>query len=534
MHSCTDLTETVKDTALGQDVLNQPNAAEQTLAPVYAGMGTMMSSHSWLNNLQSMSSYEQITPFRGGTDWFDGGRFIEMHQHTWAPSHVSVIETWGGATQGVARSAIAEKTMNDIGGSDLFKAEARGMKALYNYWLLDLWDVAFDKKPEDVGTSTLSTVFRGAAAVDYLISELDAVESQLASVGQVGETRFNRSAAIGLKARLLLNKGVYADRLAASHTHDTADLNAVIDLTTELIDSGDFQLEDDNYFNMFGLENEGHPELIFAHRQNANAGGNGSLAWFQTSRNRYRSPNTLANGSDGAAMTEEFYDLWEGERDDPRYFRRNIPDAGSVADEDFRWNRGVQIGQQYGIIRAGDGYMRDGNGDLEIHPIVDLARSGNSLIYTREVGIEGDNGHTAGARVIKWDLDPTTPSRSTSNINMGWLRLGEVYLMRAEAYARLDNWNDALDDINDLREARGARQLDANELTTLDDLEKEWYFEMYHEHWTRTIQIRFGKWENTWRDKNSTNPIRRLFPIPQDAIDAAQVQPGYLTQNPGY
>ena len=66
-YSCTDLSETVRDTALGQEVLEQPDAPEQTLAPVYAGMQNLMASHNWLNNLQSISSYEQITPFRGGT-----------------------------------------------------------------------------------------------------------------------------------------------------------------------------------------------------------------------------------------------------------------------------------------------------------------------------------------------------------------------------------------------------------------------------------------------------------------------------------
>ncbi|NBC04706.1 MAG: hypothetical protein GVY20_13500, partial [Bacteroidetes bacterium] len=37
LYSCTDLSESVRDTALGQEVLEQPDAPEQTLAPVYAG-----------------------------------------------------------------------------------------------------------------------------------------------------------------------------------------------------------------------------------------------------------------------------------------------------------------------------------------------------------------------------------------------------------------------------------------------------------------------------------------------------------------
>jgi hypothetical protein len=108
-------------------------------------------------------------------------------------------------------------------------------------------------------------------------------------------------------------------------------------------------------------------------------------------------------------------------------------------------------------------------------------------------------------------------------------------LRRAEAHARLGNWGAALDDINDLRDARGARELDASELSTLSDLEREWIYEMYHEHQTRTIQIRFGTFtQGTWRDKPVSSVERRVFPIPQNAIDAAQGVPGYLVQNPGY
>ncbi|MDO1499500.1 hypothetical protein Q2T40_04755 [Winogradskyella maritima] len=31
--------------------------------------------------LQEVSSDEAILPYRGGTDWFDGGKFIAAHQH---------------------------------------------------------------------------------------------------------------------------------------------------------------------------------------------------------------------------------------------------------------------------------------------------------------------------------------------------------------------------------------------------------------------------------------------------------------------
>jgi starch-binding outer membrane protein, SusD/RagB family len=535
--SCTDLGETVRDTALQQEALESANAPEQILAPVYQRMLEPLERHNWFNNLQGVSSIEQIVPFRGGTDWFDGGRFIEMHQHSWTPTHVTIIDVWRNLTQGVGRAAIAEQTIANLSGNPALITEARGLKALFNYWLLDLYDVAFEKRPEDAGTAALSTVYKGSAALDYIYSELNEVQSQLSSAS-ANETRFNREAVIALKVRLLLNKAVYVDRYATQFNHSSEDLNAVIEYATQIINDGQFSLETENYFYLFGKENEGNPEIIFAFNQEPQTGGGHRLSYFHASRNRHGNPwHTSKTGSDGGALTQDFYDMWEGERDDPRFFHQFLPDEGCVSPEDFRWNRGVQIGQQYGIVpdtQSSNVYIQCEDGNLQILPLTDFARSGDLMNYSREVGLETDRGHVDGPRSLKWDNDKYLEG-SQSSINIPIFRLGEMFLSRAEAHARLGNWSEARADINTLRSARGARQLAANELSTLSDLEREWIFEMYHEHQTRTIQIRFNTYtEGTWRDKNPTAVTRRVFPIPQDAIDAAQGEPGYLEQNSGY
>lgn len=537
LYSCSDLGETVRDTALQQDALDSADAPEQILAPVYQRMLEPLERHNWFNNLQGVSSIEQIVPFRGGTDWFDGGRFIEMHQHSWTPSHTTVTVVWRNLTQGVGRGAIAEKTIGDLGANQALIAEARALKALYNFWLLDLYNVSFDKKPEDAGTPNLSTVYRNVEAVNYIYDELNAVQDQLPAAN-VNETRFNRDAVIALKVRLLLNKAVYSDRYANQFSHDSQDLNAVINYATQLIDRNYLQLDNDNYFNLFDKKNEGNPEVIFAFNQQPETGGGHRLSYFHASRNRHGNPtHTRKTGSDGGALTQDFYDLWEGERDDPRFFHRYLPDEGCVSVEDFRWNRGVQIGQQYGIVpdtQSSNVYIQCENGDLAILPLVDFARSRLPMNYSREVGLETDRGHVDGPRSLKWDNDKNLQG-SQSSINIPVLRLGEMYLSRAEAYARQGNWGAALNDINTLRASRGARQLAANELNNLNQLEREWIFEMYQEHQTRTIQVRFNTYvEGSWRDKNPSNVIRRIFPIPQNAIDAAQPEAGYLVQNQGY
>ena len=59
-------------------------------------------------------------------------------------------------------------------------------------------------------------------------------------------------------------------------------------------------------------------------------------------------------------------------------------------------------------------------------------------------------------------------------------------------------------------------------------------FELYWENVRRTDMIRFGKYEGTWTEKNNSDPQKRIFPIPQNAIDGASNLPDYLVQNPGY
>ena len=71
-------------------------------------------------------------------------------------------------------------------------------------------------------------------------------------------------------------------------------------------------------------------------------------------------------------------------------------------------------------------------------------------------------------------------------------------------------------------------------MNSLDLLFRERGFELYWEHHRRTDMVRFGKYEGTWTEKTNTDKNKRLFPIPQNAINGASNLPGYLVQNPGY
>ncbi|WP_162340514.1 RagB/SusD family nutrient uptake outer membrane protein [Cyclobacterium salsum] len=531
---CTDLSEEILDTAVGTGVLEAPEAPDLVMAPVYARLNSTYGQHNWLFNLQSIASDESIVPFRGGTDWFDGGIFIEMHQHSWTPFHSTVRDVWSHLTQGVARAAGARQTLEEINGPDRYLAEARAMGAFYNLHLLDLYGVSFEKLPEDVGTPQLSRVLRGADAIDFILTELDAAEPALGSRAEVGSVRFSKAAAWGIKARLLLNKAVYSDRYASTFTFDESDMTEVISLTSQIIDSGDYALEMEDYFSIWNVDNHDHPEHVFAFDQRLATGGSNRLAWFGSSRSRHGSlTNILAVGSDGVSLTTDFFNKWEGNHEDPRFFQRNLPDGGSIPESDFRWNRGIQFGQQYGIVLdESNRFKRTPDGELVIEKLVNRTRTGEDVVYTIEVDLGDNRGHSNGPRAFKIDFDPEAQTgQCCSRVNLPILRMGDVYLMRAEGQFRNGNPVAALADLNALRTARGAELLSE---VDLDIIHRERTFELYTEMLARTDAIRFGKWENAWIDKSSSNPIRRLYPIPQGVIDAASGSPGFLEQNEGY
>ena len=108
--------------------------------------------------------------------------------------------------------------------------------------------------------------------------------------------------------------------------------------------------------------------------------------------------------------------------------------------------------------------------------------------------------------------------------------------MRAEAKLRKSGDEaSALADVNAIRAARTATT-PAPALTSmnLDLLYRERGFELYWEMVRRTDMIRFGKYELPWTEKTNSDVNKRLFPIPQTAIDGASNLEGYMQQNPGY
>jgi hypothetical protein len=210
-----------------------------------------------------------------------------------------------------------------------------------------------------------------------------------------------------------------------------------------------------------------------------------------------------------------------------------------VADADFNIDRGILRGQQYGLLRVNGVFVRCPDGKLKIGKLFNVTRSKPNLAvnFTEQIDFTtGGSDYSTGFRVEKYEFSKkSTSGRNFGEADISILRLADILLMRAEAKLRKGDASGALADVNRVRAGRTVPSgVPALNTIDLDLLLRERGFELYWEMHRRTDMIRFGKYESPWTEKTNADKNKRVFPIPQTAIDGASNLPGYLTQNPGY
>ena len=541
-NSCTDLDEIILDETSATG-LSDKQAADGNLAPVYAVLPTLF-QHTTYFALQEISTDEAILPYRGGTDWGDNGIYMALHTHTITSADPNVRNTWTTILTGISRAVTAMNALatNPDPVAKTYLAEARGMRAYYNMILLDLFGLAFIKN--DLGE--ISTIMRGTEATNFLRDEFLAVEPDLATT--VGPGRLSKAGVWGLLARLHLNAAVYRDPYAATFDFKAEDMDKVIDYTNRIISAGQHQLVAD-YFSIFNMDNHTNKELIFAVDQRAELNGHNRLAYFSLSGDHFPlAAFPAANGTDGPAITSDFYRTWvdayaptDPADIDPRFHRQNwtIPADSCVDGATFNMNRGILRGQQYGFVRVNGAFVKCADGKLKVGKLYSSSRNKPTLAvnFTEKVDYTvAGSDYSSGYRVLKYEFSKKSASgRNLGDVDLPIVRLADVYLMRAEAKLRKGDAAGALADVNAIRAARTfSKPAPALTSMTLDLLFRERGFELYWELLRRTDMIRFGKYEGIWTEKSNTDKFKRLFPIPQTAIDGASNIPGYLKQNQSY
>lgn len=465
---CTDLTETLYDQTPQDKWGTTQQQRDAVIGPLYGSMSEYFTRFEALNCVTD----EQLAPSRGG-DWSEPEwRFLE--EHTWPTDYWQFDALWTWAYNNIARinqqmPLVDEQTADEL----------RALRAFYHYLMLDNFGNAIiaDK---NFGSESPEQATR-QEMYDFVESELLDVLPSLSEDVRANYGRMSKYVGHMILAKLYLNAEVYTG---------TPQWQKAIDQCTAIIDSEKFSVAE-NFLSNFYVRNENSTETILA-------------TPFDKSKKYGFYPAVLGLHY----LNQLTYDLgylpWNGYCTYPAFY-------DLFEDGDTRKAMWI-TGQQY-----------DSKGN-------ELFDDGVPAIFTKEVPAfampAGTVARLAGYRNGKYEVERGNAGQDQSNDFVVY-RIADVYLMRGEAYFKLGEEGNALDDINYIREKRNADPFASlTDQVILDERGRELAFE-YHR---RQDLIRFDKFTAAHQFKPVTEKYRELYPIPFNQLQLnTNLQP-----NPGY
>ena len=515
VQACTDLTENPPSLINASNFFHTEAEVQAGLAGVYAQLRSTAPEGS-VYDANEVSTDEIVVPTRG-SDWFDGGQWIDLHNQTWTPTTAGTRAffngAWNTAYTGVARANLFLAAMENstVPNKARYVAEVRTLRAFYYYLLMDQFggvplvtDIKIALRPRN----TRREIF------DFVESELIAArDSGLPDkVPDAENGRLTQGAANAILANMYLNAGVFTKESAAGGINATGyntcagvtvrggqdACAAAIAAADAILNSGNYALAD-TFATIFRFDNGTSKENIFAVKFAPKDGLGMGITMAALHYCQY-APLTPWNGFSTLAQTYNAFD--------PADLRRKVFLAGPQVD--------VLTGAPATVRTCG---------------------KGAALNFTPAIGDIHAASEAEGARIYKWPADPAHVSQNSGN-DFAWFRLGEIYLIKAEALNEQTPGSAvALGLLNTLRNRNGHPVAPALGAITRAVILNERLFELYGESKRRQDLIRFGQY-TTRTDaasgiidgKVASADYYVLFPIPQSQIDA---NPN-LTQNPGY
>ncbi|WP_289200972.1 RagB/SusD family nutrient uptake outer membrane protein [Phocaeicola sartorii] len=406
--------------------------------------------------------------------------------------------------------------------------------------------------PDDMNNMQLPNRSTVAETYQQAISDLRKAESMINT--DKGPIYASVGAAQAMLSRVYLYmSGTYSNP-------NTQYADSAVYYATQVINSGTYELlsrEDFMQYNTFTPEN--NPESIFCIKRvasefsgydhyygvggmYANIGGMGWGEMFasskyldllnETGRNDWR-PDSKKIVDARANFIEPQYKI-DSEGNYTRVFRfiNNL------------YNNGIQSGYYYQQFKmTGDNTCTDGTVTYTLTPSSDKAAEeyfsiqyeGNTYTGVIDYEMLLNNGHPE-FYIVKCSREGEDSHLHSPVIS----RLGEIYLNRAEAYAKLGRYGEALSDLNTIRErslpGEGYASLDATTAPSLIDKERQlelaYQAERSYDVFRNggTLTRHFPGAHNAMEDVPATD-YRVTYYIPQNAINAYP-NGSTLTQNP--
>lgn len=523
VQGCTDLTENPPSLITSENFFRNEAEVQAGLAGVYAQLRSTAPEGS-LYDANEVSTDEIVVPTRG-SDWYDGGQWIDLHNQTWTPASAGTRAFFNGAWNtsftGVARANLFLAGIENVTvpNKAQYIAEARALRAFYYYLLMDQFGGVPIVTATEVALRPRNT---RREVFDFVEKELIAArDSGLPATRPAADNgRLTKGAADAILANMYLNAGVFTKEGAGAGGINATAYNSCAGITVtggdacaqaiaaadRVLNSGNYQLADSFHQN-FRFDNYRSPENIFVVKFIA-ADGLGIPITMAALHYCQYAPLTPWNGFATLAQTYNAFD--------PTDTRRNV----------------ILIGPQSDVLSGAPATVRvSGACPTTWTPAT-------SLVFTDSIRDISSATEGEGPRIYKWPADPAHVSQNSGN-DFAWFRLGEIYLIKAEALNEQTPGSPAaLLLLNQLRDRNGhpVAPVLAGPITRAMIL-NERLFELFGESKRRQDLIRFGQYtgrtdaaSGLTGGKQASADRYVLFPIPQTQIDA---NPN-LTQNDGY
>ncbi len=479
--ACTDLTEELYDD-IPTDIYPENEAQVASItANAYVGLKPLADDEGWWFLAQEISSDALCAPTRDA-DWFDGGKWVNVHYHDWTNDDESVNRMWDKLTDGVVKANTTIEFLKDLPSSEIIGkkiAEVETVRAFFHYLLIDNFgdipyttsisnavEDPFKLKREDVYDSLVTTL-------EGNLSKLKAIDNKYLAT---------RYLAFSLLAKLYINAEVYTG------TPQWAKADAFIDSVL----AGPYSLAA-NVEDPFVTNNENSSEIIFSIPYDEDT-YEGFRLHMRTLHYQHNLTYDMPVGPwNGFAVTPNHFDTYElidKRRDAYFIFGPQFDVSGNII------NDGVT------------------NQPLDIDPYL-------PALYMTAANYTPMEIRTSGARIGKYEIAIGAKENLSNDFPL--FRITDFHLMKAETQIRLfgagsgDNW------INPIRTRAGVTTWAGADL---DDLLAERGRELWVEGHRRQDLIRYGEFTKSWWAKGddqggiSGDESVKIFPIPKFATDA--------------
>jgi hypothetical protein len=497
-NSCTDLDEEVFSETTGDLFFSNPDNLISGFGVAYTNLYDLVGHKFGLVGMD-VGTDLLCVPQRGG-DWFDGGEWHRFHRQTWTPKEGYIDRWWNICFRGVNLCNQLIFTFKNIDSPDVPKAiaELRAFRALYYYWLVDIYGNVPILDTYDVPAGFLPSTSSRAKVYEFIEKELLEVKDLLSKeTGLATYGRVNHYVAWTILAKLYMNAEVYTG---------TAQWDKAEKALDTLIQSQVFALTP-NFSDNFVAAPYGSKEIIMAvpyDQKNATGFEIHLFSLHYNLQKKYGLENLPWNGLCAQESLYKFFETGDVRLGSLLYGKQVDADGKQIDDPSY---------EKFNPSNPTAPRDPDGIG-LNLTPAINM--------------LEPNCLRQAGARLFKWPLISGS-DRYISN-DFPIFRYADILLLKAEVLLRKPG-GDAAAAAGFVNQVRARSKASNLATVTLQNIIDERARELFAEGHRRSDMIRFGTYANQRWEKPATDlNCVKLWPIPENQL---QLNPN-LQQNPCY